>query len=61
MTIPFMGGDGDTGVSGIASRSSLYKDRLKLDNLFNTSAISLGAVTWPVGDCSELISVVSSF
>jgi len=57
MTISFMGGDEDTGVSGIASKSSF----VKTGYLIYTSAISLGAVIWSVDNCSELISVVSCF
>jgi len=40
MTISFIGGDEDTGVSGIASRSSFVNTDLNW--LFNSSAISLG-------------------
>jgi len=46
MTISLMDGDEDTGVLGIASKSSVVKTDLNW--LYNTSAISLGAVIWSV-------------
>jgi len=43
MTISFIGGNRDTGVSGIASKSSFVKTNLNW--LFKVHAISLGVVT----------------